>query len=82
MQPAAEQYMLPDNLEVQKTGILAVKFVTVDGKRANSRSWRGMGAVLSREMLFLVKDKKENANMVCHLLIHNGATVFWFVLQF
>ena len=76
MQPAAEQYMLPDNLEVQKTGILAVKVVTVDGKRANSRSWRGMGAVLSREMLFLVKDKKENANMVSQLFTHNGVPMF------
>lgn len=65
LQPVAEPYTLPDNLEVQKTGILAVKFVTIDSKRANSRSWKGMGAVLSRDMLYLVKDKKENATMVC-----------------
>lgn len=66
LQPSAgpEQFTLPDNLEVEKTGILAVKFVSVEGKKANSRSWKVMGAALSRDMLYLVKDKKENANMV------------------
>lgn len=59
-----EAFTLPDNLEVQKTGILAVKALTIEGKRSQSRSWRGMGAVLSRDMLYLVKDKKENATMV------------------
>ena len=65
-----EPFALPDNLEVQKTGILAVKIVALEGKKSHSRSWRGMGAVLSRDMLYLVKDKKENANMVQSCLIY------------
>lgn len=59
-----EPFALPDNLEVQKTGILAVKILSIEGKKSNLRAWRGMGAVLSRDMLYLVKDKKENATMV------------------
>lgn len=66
LQPSSqrEQFTLPDNLEVQKTGILAVKILAIEGKKSHTRSWRGMGAVLSRDMLYLLKDKKENANMV------------------
>lgn len=59
-----ESFTLPDHLDVQKTGILAVKIVSIEGKKSPSRSWRGMGAVLSRDMLYLVRDKKENATMV------------------
>ncbi|XP_067942136.1 rho GTPase-activating protein 21-like isoform X2 [Watersipora subatra] len=66
LQPSSQRelFTLPDNLEVQKTGILAVKILAIEGKKSHTRSWRGMGAVLSREMLYLLKDKKENANML------------------
>lgn len=41
-----------------------VKVVAYDGKRSNDRSWKAMGAALCGHMLYLLRDKKENANAV------------------
>lgn len=59
-----ESYTLPDNLQVFKAGILSVKVVASEGKRSADRSWKPMGAALCGHMLYLLKDKKENANAV------------------
>lgn len=69
-----EPYILPENLELSKAGILAVKVVASDGRRSNDRSWKAMGAALCGHMLYLLKDKKENANIVCQLPL---AAVGW-----
>lgn len=65
LQPSTpEIYQLPESLELYKAGILAVKVVASEGKRSADRSWKPMGAALCGHMLYLLKDKKENANAV------------------
>lgn len=64
----AETYSLPDNLEVNKAGILVVKVVAFENKRSSDRSWKAMGAALCGHMLYLLRDKKENATLVCVIM--------------